>query len=195
VAAQQSRRAILRWSAHGALASASVLAIAPLSAATALRLPTGPMVLSRRLSRDLHDGEKIIVERSWQIQFERTARHIEIGGQLISANVQAPARLKALADIEQNQRKEGMFPLVLSEAGLLVSGTPTDGRESISLAVNAAQQIIAQSPLSLSHKAQSNQHLMQMQRAAQPLIETMPADLFFPTRQPISDRQTINQTA
>gem|GEM_PF-1777542 len=176
----------------GALSAASAFAIAPLNAGSALRLPLGPMMLSRRLERDLHDGEQIIVERSWEIQFERTSRDVQIAGQFISANVQAPARLKALADIEQSQRKEGMFPLTLSETGLLVAGAQADGRAAIAQAMNAAREMIEKSPSTLVRKVQASRHLLQMQEAAQPLMATMPADLFFPSRPTIVETQTVN---
>lgn len=150
------------------------------------------MILSRRLVRNLHDGEQIIVDRNWEVQFKRNSRQVEIAGRQVSANVQAPANLKALADIEQSRRKDGMFPLVLSEAGLLVGGAPSNGRAAIADAVNAAKQMIAQSSLPLSDRTQSTQHLLQMQQAAARLIDTMPADLFFPSRPPVLDRQTIS---
>lgn len=181
---------MLHWTALGALGAVS--AAAPVSAASNLRLPSGAMLLSRRLVRDLRDGEEIIVDRAWEVRFKKTTRRYEIAGRQVSAHVEAPAQLKALADIEQSRRNDGMFPIALSEAGLLVGGAPPDGSAAITMAVNAARQMIAQSTLSLPHKAQSNQHLLQMQQAAQPLIDTLPADLFFPSKPPIFDTQTVD---
>lgn len=165
----------------------------PLRAVSDLRFPSGPMHLWRQLTRDLHDGAQIIVERCWEIQFERKAGQLEVGGKQISCTVDAPAKLKALADIEQARREEGMFPLILSESGLIVSGgRERDDEALLAKAIAEARRMFAQSGQSLEREAQAARHLAQLQRASQPLLDTMPADLLFPTHRPIHRIEKVN---
>ncbi|MEP2735301.1 MAG: hypothetical protein ABJP34_03300 [Erythrobacter sp.] len=184
---QISRRMLLRGSAAG-LAAISI----PVRAHTSLRLPDEPMVLTRKLVRDLKDGEAITVTRQWTVNFQRKARSIEIAGRQISAQVKAPAKLRQLAKIEEERDASDLFPIILSKAGTIMMGGRKHDEAALAKAVHTAREMIESSHRSASDKAAAQQHLQQMQRASQPLLDTMPKDLFFPSEPPLHDVVAID---
>lgn len=111
---RSSRRSFLA----GSLVISTGVAL-PVAAAVQLEIPHGPMLLGRKIERDLRDGAKIIVMREWQIEFSHSERGIEIGGSQISAKVKAPEQLREIARIEEERSTDGMFPIILTETGLI----------------------------------------------------------------------------
>lgn len=199
MAAFLSRRIMLRRVLSG-------MAALPLSGTLlaanhgALRLPPRPMRLTRILERGLGDGKMITVERQWSVAFSRIGRTVQITGKQIAARVDAPERLAPLAKIEEARIANGMFPLLLSDSGILMGTEPAEGLASIASsdksamtrAIAVAKDMIARSGRSPSDTAQAMRHLAQMQEASQPLFATMPRDLFFPTGAAIRDIRAVN---
>ncbi|MEP5189443.1 MAG: hypothetical protein ABJQ41_12055 [Marinomonas sp.] len=163
----------------------------------ALRLPPRPMRLTRILERGLGDGKMITVERQWSVAFSRMGRTVQITGNQIAARVDAPERLAPLAKIEEARIANGMFPLLLSDSGILMGPEPAKGsassdKSAMTQAIAVAEDMIARSGRSPSDTAQAMRHLAQMQEASQPLFATMPRDLFFPTGAAIRDIRAVN---
>ncbi len=195
MAAFSSRRVILR---RALLAIAAIPVSGALLAANqkALRLPSGAMRLTRTLERGLGDGKAITVERQWMIEFSRSGRGVQITGRQISAKVDAPKQLEALAKIEEARIAEGMFPMLLSQTGQLLGQASANNaagdKSAMAQAIAVAEAMIAKSGRSPSDRAQAMQHLAQMQQASQPLFATMPRDLFFPSNAPIREVRPIS---
>ena len=121
---------------------------APLSfAQTALRLPQGPQILSRQLTRSLSNGNQIKVTRSWQVQFARANQNvpgqIAITGVQISSEVEAPPSLNQLAAIERQRPTDGMWPIMLTPSGLILAAGRPMRQQDIEDALDTGQRMMA----------------------------------------------------
>ncbi|WP_296721842.1 hypothetical protein [Erythrobacter sp.] len=178
----------------GAGMAGSLAAIArPLVAAdTALALSEGPMLLERELVRELSDGAAITVRRGWEIGFARQARGILVSGAQVSASVDAPPNLAQLAAIEQRRSTQGMFPILLSETGLiLASGPAPTAPADLSAALRSAEAVIARLTRSGPRRDSLMRYLAEVHRAGSSEFEIMPADLFFPAATPVRQVEAI----
>lgn len=184
---QLSRRLVLRGSLL-VLATAAL----PAQARPALQLPAGTMRLTRTLERELIDSKVITVEREWAVQFLRTARYIEVRGEQISARVDAPPNLADLAKVEEQRQGNDLFPLMLSDDGMLMAGGDEVQSEALDRAIEIAGDLIAHSTGDDDERRLARLHLLEMQRAVLPLFKTLPKDLFFPVAAPINKVRAID---
>jgi hypothetical protein len=156
------------------------------AAGAPLRLPAGPMRLERELVRELGGGAAITVRRSWELRFSRQARGIIISGTQVSVSVDAPPSLADLARIEEQRGTQAMFPIMLSEAGLvLVAGGSAAASGDMAPALRAAEQMIAKRPQSEERRENLLRYLAEIHRAGSGQFDTLPADLFYPAGTPL----------
>ncbi|MEM9500252.1 MAG: hypothetical protein AAF941_00270 [Pseudomonadota bacterium] len=176
---------------RGALGSAMAVAVAglagqavPAGAARPSIIPSQPMKLARRIERGMRGGAILTVERFWQVRFARQGDGIVITGEQISARVDAPQALAALAHIEESRSTTGMFPILLSGDGsILAAGDYIQGSD-LDAAVGQAETMIAKRAVPQDAKAQLLYYLSQLQRSSTTLLDRMPPDLFFPISPP-----------
>lgn len=160
------------------LAPASVLAKSP------LKLPDGPLRLSRRMQRSLHDGCSITVERAWQLTFTPQGRGISVAGEQIDCRVEAPAALAPLMEIEQSRSTEDMWPVLLNGSGLILAAGPGAREEDVAHALQTARQMIGNGRAPQSVMEAQMSYLAGLQRAGASFLDRVPDDLFFPTGSP-----------
>lgn len=182
--------ALLGMGAAGGLARA----VAPLSAAPLmpLRLPETPLRLQRRLERALGEGVTLSVERSWEVRFARQGRGIVLSGIQIAAAVNAPPNLSDLAEIEQRRDASAMFPLMLSETGLILSPAgepPVD--DALTAALRAAEAMIDRQPAPADARERSRTYLGMIHQAGSGQFDSWPSDLFFPLGAPVERSETL----
>lgn len=147
-----------------------------------LALPEGPMRLGRELVRGLAGSAAITVRRGWDIGFARQARGIVISGTQTSVTVDAPPSLAELAGIEAQRSTAGMFPIMLSEAGLvLASGSAQTAPADMAAALRAAEAMIAARPQSTEARDNMRLYLTEIHRAGSGQFDSLPPDLFFPS--------------
>lgn len=166
----------------------------PLKAAAAapLRLPDTPLRLDRVLQRTLGESDAITVRRSWMMQCQQQARGIVVTGRQIAAEVSAPPHLAPLAGIEQARDASGMFPLMLSDTGLILTpGSATDAEDEVAAALRAAEALIAQQPVPADERERYRLYLAQVYLAGASLLDTLPPDLLFPTTGPARREEVI----
>ncbi|XUU61421.1 hypothetical protein ACRAQ6_03885 [Erythrobacter sp. HA6-11] len=141
-------------------------------------------LLSRTVERGLKDGQRLVVARSWSVNFEPSGAGTAIFGSQRSVAVDAPPRVAAIAQIERARSTDSMFPIVLGDQGLIlaagVAHTPSDMQQVVA----SAREILAKGGETLDDEAAIQTTLSQISRAPSRLIETLPADLFFP-REPL----------
>ena len=183
---RSSRRSFLAGSI-----AVSTGAIVPAAAASKLDLPQGPMLLARKVERGLRDGEKIIVRREWLVEFSRSENGIEISGSQISAKVKAPEKLREIARIEEERPTDEMFPIVLTETGLIDQVGEIEDAASIEAAVSKAEEILARLPRSDDEKLQMRQAIARLQLASNSIFDVMPPDLFFPSNTQFEDSRNM----
>lgn len=178
-----TRRAILAVLLGAGAAGGLRGLIGPLQAAPTmpLRLPGAPLQLVRVLQRRIGEDAAITVRRSWLVQCERQGRGIVLTGQQISADVSAPPHLAALAQIERQRDASAMFPLMLSDDGVILTpGNASAPDDILGSALTAAEALIARQPVPADERERYRLYLAQVHQAGASLLDSLPPDLFFP---------------
>lgn len=184
--AGSTRRTLLAGLVAAGTAGGFALPAMLRAAGTPLRLPAGPMQLERVLVRELGGGAAITVRRAWAVSFERQARGIIISGTQVSASVDAPPSLAELARLEERRETQAMFPVMLSEAGLmLAAGSGPAPAGDMAAALRAAEQMIAKRPQSEERRENLRRYLAEIHRAGSGEFDSLPADLFYPAGTPL----------
>ena len=142
------------------------------------------MRLTRRIERQLRDGKVLTVTRSWEVRFSSQGRGITLMGQQTGASVDAPAELAPLAEIERDRSTDGMWPILLSETGLIVAAGNYTREEDLALAVRRAEAMIARRGDGADARARHGRYLAEMSNASASLFDQLPPDLFFPSGKP-----------
>lgn len=82
--------------------------------------PASELVLTRTVIRELSDGKQIVVTRHFRIRFTADGDGYRIDGIQTGVEVEAPANLASMAELERQRVETGAFPLHLSRNGILV---------------------------------------------------------------------------
>ncbi len=157
-----------------------------------LRLPATEMLLERSLVRGLGGSAAITVRREWRIAFSPQGRGAVVTGTQVGASVDAPPALAELARLEQQREEQGLFPIMLSDTGLIVSHgrtmvSPTD----LAAVVRTAEALVARLPGSPSGRDAVRRYLAEMDRAGAGQFDRLPADLLFPSGSPLHRIETV----
>ena len=174
---------------RSALMLAGVAALAPLVVAHAqfaaaaaevprtFSPPTGPMVLSRTVIRELADGKQIVVKRSFRVQFVPATDGFVLTGTPIAVSVEVPPVLARLGELERQRSDLGPFPLAIDRAGMINAQAGTgDDRQANQQAKQAVAGMIQAAPLPGETKRDAIQVLGSM--TADPRGSPWPTDLF-----------------
>ncbi|HAU22873.1 MAG TPA: hypothetical protein DCS24_09845 [Erythrobacter sp.] len=175
----------------GSLVAAPSTLVFPAIAAAPLDIPSGSMMLGRKLERDLPGGAKIVVDRKWSVEFWRLANGIEVSGSQVSARVRAPEKLRELVLIEERRPTDGMFPIALSPSGLISRIGEVEDPDSMQAAVREAEEVIASLPHDEDEKADMRQAVARLSAASNSIIEVMPPELFFPNNTRFEDSRQM----
>lgn len=148
------------------------------------------MVFTRRLTRGLSDGEKIIVERAWKIRFVRS-NGFTVSGSQISVDVRAPEALAALKRMEEAKIEKGLFPIRLRSDGIIDGSRSPSHQQAVQQAIDHAQRRVAGLGTgAAAHDAR--RFLNAIQQATGEHISRMPRDLFFPRQLQASETREIS---
>lgn len=183
-----------KWSRRSALGSIlAVMAVAgtPLRA-LGITAPDQTMRLNRRLVRGLSDGEQIVVEREWLVDFASRGSGFAISGRQVSVRVDAPPKIAAIAAVERERSTDTMFPILLDANGLITAIGKTESAHDVAAAVAAAQDIIARSARSAPAHEQARFYLSQIQQAGSGFLDQFPRDLFFPRSPAMRETRLVN---
>lgn len=177
---------------RGALAAFALLACAaPLVArdptAPRFAAPRGPMRLTRVLERELGDGAAVIVTRSWRLRFVPQAAGYRVEGEQLAVEVEAPPALAALAEIERGNTQEGLFPIALDAAGLMVDEGGGDPGAIPGLP-EATGDYLDQTGAA---REAAMAYVAAVQQAGAAMTSSWPTDLFFPAATPRSEVRAV----
>lgn len=159
-----------------------------------LRLPDQALRLTRTLERGLGEGggAAITVRRWWDVTFQRQGRGTVVNGRQTGAAVDAPPSLEALARIEQQRDASGMFPLMLSENGaILTTRVAPDESDTVTAALRAAESFIAGQPVPTDQRARARFYLAEVHRAGSGLLDALPGDLLYPAGVPVERSEVV----
>ena len=184
---QESRRSVLRTFAALAVLPAFAKGTTALADQLAsITPPKGPMLLTRRLTRELSGGYSIVVERSFELRFDRFGAGFKVEGHQVASRVDAPPSLAAYARLEQQRVEDGLFPLELNRAGLITSGSMEVSRAALAQAVELALGQVKTMPLTSGEKEDARAFLKGLEQAAGRISSQPPADLFTPPSKPMA---------
>lgn len=174
-----------------AFALAGLVAPTRLSASRNVTPPKEPCLLTRRLERGLRDDKAVTVTRVWRVEFATQARGFAVSGEQISVNVDAPARLAAIAEIEENRSTQELFPVLLGPDGAIMAAGENTTQASFEAAVKTAQELLRGGNGQELGSAALGQYLAQLQRAGSSHLDIWPRDLFYPSIEPYSQTKRI----
>lgn len=136
-----------RAAIHAALLAAAATLAIPAAAASsepAFAPPRdSPLILSRKVVRELRDGAAIVATRRYRVTFHQVAGGWEVEGTLIASEIEVPPALAAIAALERDRPDIGLFPIHLDHSGRIVAATQTPdmGRAAVAKALGAAKQL------------------------------------------------------
>lgn len=153
--------------------------VAP-SSAIEFAPPDAELVLTRTIHRSLTGGKKLLARRRYAVRIVPEGSGYRVDGQLIDCNVEAPAALHAIAELERKRPDSGLFPLRLDAAGRIVDASALRSNEVVRHGVTLATSSVARSALSSLEKAQAETFLSAVAARGAAGAE-WPRDLFRPT--------------
>ncbi len=151
--------------------------------------PTGELVLTRVVRRALPDGKEIVTRRRYAVRFISDDAGFRVEGRLLGVEVEAPARLAALAQLERARSDEGLFPMRLDPRGMIAGASRSAGGEPRDSAGQLAAGMIAGSQLAGDDRRDAEHFVAQVQGNG--AIGRWPDDLFRPAPGRRSDRQRM----
>jgi hypothetical protein len=153
--------------------------------------PATPMRFSRSLIRELVGNAQIVVTRAWRVRFEPLGNGYSLSGEQIEVDVTVPPGLEALAELERRKVEAGMFPMMLSRSGLIMSDKMADAKPAVTLAIEHAAREIASRDLSSTDQSAAGDFLRTLQNSAQLAASKLPRDLFSPRDVSRADTRTL----
>lgn len=144
----------------------------------AVAFPQIPVRLRRELVRGLGDGAAIVVKRDWECRFIHTASGARVEATQVAVNVEAPAPLAALAEIERKREVTGLFPLEIDTRGIIVDWPDASG--DMAQAVRQATLAMDRKAAEQEADADAKRYLAEIGKTAATLVSQVPRDLFFP---------------
>lgn len=176
-----------------ALAAPATLALAPQASAQIpqFRAPARPMLLTREFRRALADGQVLVVRRRYAIRFVPSATGYTVTGELAGVEVEAPAALADLAEVERNRPDAGVFPLQLDRSGQIVERPAPAETVDAARARTAMAAYLARTDLTTQERTAAQAIAIKLQRQSQAAGSGWPADLFHPAPGPRSETREL----
>jgi hypothetical protein len=176
-----ARRTALRLIAGALMVPA--LAASPLRAlaqATPFAPPLQPMLYVRRLERGMAGGHRFVVERRFAVHFHALAGGYRVDGAQVGVDVEAPEAIAEFARIERERVEQGLFPLTLNDAGIIVDRPPVPLAERLDEAVRLALGQLRAQGHAARERTELEQFVLAVQQGAARLVSELPRDLFAP---------------
>ncbi|KEO96558.1 hypothetical protein EH32_10035 [Erythrobacter litoralis] len=156
-----------------------------------LAIPDRPMRLTRGIERDLAGEARLAVTRLWEVRFVRSGPGVAVTGRQLSARVDAPESLSAIAAIKEELSTAGIWPILLSEQGMSVTSGETFQQQDPAAATREAERLIAEKGLPVRDAARYRAFLAELQLADGALLDQLPGDLFFPRGEPVRRSERV----
>ena len=140
--------------------------------------PGSPVLLTRTLRKLLPDGKQVVTRRTYKLRIAPNENGFRIDGKLVDVAVEAPEKLRALAEIERKRPDTGMFPMWLDRSGTLLPGSEAQPGESTKEAVELVSKKLEAMDLTESSKLQAQAFVSQFRKRQG--RSPWPTDLFHP---------------
>lgn len=181
--------AALAMAAASAATAESVRAAAQ---AAAFAPPAGPMVLTREVRKTFGDGQVFVSRRRYAVRFAPQGEGWTLDGTLIASEVEAPPGVPPqLAELERNRRDDGLFPMHLDGAGMIVDQPGSSDPVTSGRALAAVGTALAGSNLSAADRQAASAFAASLHAQARAAGGNWPPDLFRPRRGLSSETRTM----
>lgn len=157
-----------------------VLPSAQAAGAASFEAPDGKLVLTRELRRTIAPGKDIVSRRSYEIRFVRDGAGWRVEGTLAKAEVEAPAELAMLAQLEKARKDEGLFPLRLDQQGMIIAQNGATDAATAQAARSTVTTTVEKIDMSSSDKVVAAQMVQRIATQSSAVGGNWPADLFRP---------------
>jgi hypothetical protein len=161
------------------------------AAAHPIAPPLGPMLFTRRLTRELPGDAAIVAERGFEVRFATLPDGFAIDGAQVSSSVEAPPSLAAYAEIERQRVETGLFPLELDARGLIRRTPSASSPATLERGVELALAQVKAMPLPAADKDEARAFLLGLEQAAGRINGAPPIDLFTPPPAPEEARRDV----
>ncbi len=160
-------------------------------AATPFSPPSGPLVLSRTVIRELSDGKQIVVERSFRVQFVASGNGFVLTGAPIGVKVDVPPVLAGMGELERQRSEPGPFPLMIDSRGSIHAANITQApdQRARAAAQHVGGRLLKSAAVSEQTKRESVQALAVM--AGDTRGSPWPVDLFNATEAERHQHRTL----
>ncbi len=142
--------------------------------------PRVPLRLTRTVERQLGQSGKLVVARSWSIAFEPAERGFQLSGKQADVAIDAPPMLADLARIERARVEDGMFPMLIDQAGVIAETDAMRSDQALAAAIETVRARLIAEPLAAGDKALAERFMATLQAAGQSALAAWPHDLFAP---------------
>lgn len=146
----------------------------------AFRAPKGPLVLTREVRRTLADGQQLVVRRRYLVRIHAAEGGFAVTGDLTGVEVEAPAAMADLAEVERQRPDLGLFPLQLDATGLIVGRPAPLETVDAARARSAMTAYLARTDLTAAERTAAQAMAAKLQAQGQAAGNAWPADLFRP---------------
>lgn len=190
---EHDRRAVIRMATGAAvLAVLGTQAVPAIGATARIAPPAATMLFARRLDRELPGDARIVVERDFAVRFRSDLQGFEVTGHQHSARVSAPDWLGELARLEERRVEEGLFPLRLDNAGVIVTGETVARSAEVDAALRNVSDRFGFAQGVAPEEGELAQLVEELHRAGSGLISELPLDLFAPVETRREETQRID---
>ncbi|MEN9719278.1 MAG: hypothetical protein RIQ99_2156 [Pseudomonadota bacterium] len=135
---------------------------APPAKAARFTPPTTPLILTRTIWRPLRDGKQIVVSRRYRIRFITVASGFRLIGTQIGVQVDAPAELASLAEIERRRIDTDLFPLEIDRSGGISAPQSASAAPNLTAALGTSRALIRTAGLPAAAVDEANRELGRM---------------------------------
>ncbi len=150
--------------------------------------PSTPLIITRTVWRNLHDGKQIVVRRSYLVSISPAGEGFLVQGRQIGSSVDAPPQLEPLARLERARVDNTTLPISLDAGGIMRLGPPPPSPDLAEGGLTA-RRIIAQTGLNAKESSETEAFLTGL--AAKGASVPWPVDLFNPREPQRRDRQIL----
>lgn len=185
------RTAAVRIARFALLPAAALgMPVAAVRASAAGSNPVGSYRLTRSLTRTLSDGATIVVIRSWAIRIGRAPDGFTVEGHQLSAEVNAPPVLAALAAIERSRDASELFPITLDAHGMILHTGDVSAGPLLARSIDTAKALFGSLP-ARAGREDARSFAANLVRISAAAVSEVPRDLFFPQPGTQTVRRTI----
>jgi len=154
--------------------------------------PARPMAFTRQLVRNLVDGNRLVVSRSFAVRFAPRTTGWSVTGEQVGVAVDFPRRLASLAALERQRKEVDLFPVLLDGSGTIVGGPEPHTASELDEAVATVMREFEKIPHTASDRNEHEAFVRAVHDAGARMTSLLPIRLFAPDGQATRSERTLS---